>query len=185
MYGVGNRLDKQPELLFLVRDVNHQELVSEAMAEGNLERELSEGKSKDQTLAGVDLGFDEPDGDEQDRPPPAPAEVRGIGLLLGEVLINLIDNAVRYAGRGATVTVRVHGQGSELLLEVEDNGPGVPESEREHLFERFVRGTGDGTGCGLGLAIVREIVERHSGSVELLPVQPNGLLARVKLPAAG
>ena len=56
MYGVGNRLDKQPELLFLLRDVNHQELVSEAMAEGNLERELSEGKSKDQTLAGVDLG---------------------------------------------------------------------------------------------------------------------------------
>ena len=136
-------------------------------------------------LAGVDLGFDEPDGDEQDRPPPAPAEVRGIGLLLGEVLINLIDNAVRYAGRGATVTVRVHGQGSELLLEVEDNGPGVPESEREHLFERFVRGTEDGTGCGLGLAIVREIVERHSGSVELLPVRPTGLLARVKLPAAG
>lgn len=54
MYGVGNRLDKQPELLFLLRDVDHRELVSEAMADGNLDRELSTGQ--DQALAGVDLG---------------------------------------------------------------------------------------------------------------------------------
>ena len=56
MYGVGNRLDKQPELLFLLRDVNHQELVSEALADGNLDRELSASSHQDKTLAGVDLG---------------------------------------------------------------------------------------------------------------------------------
>jgi two-component system sensor histidine kinase TctE len=66
---------------------------------------------------------------------------------------------------------------------VEDNGPGVPAGELEHVFERFVRATPDGNGCGLGLAIVREIVERHAGHVALQAVQPRGVLARVTLPA--
>lgn len=130
--------------------------------------------------AGVDLGFDEPEGDAGS----APVMVRGIALLLREALVNLIDNAIRYAGRGATVTVRVRSRGALVHVEVEDNGPGVPEAERERVFERFVRATHDGTGCGLGLAIVREIVQRHAGSVALLPVQPQGVLARVVLPAA-
>jgi len=132
--------------------------------------------------AGVDLGF----GDA------SPAEaaggaavVRGIELLLREALVNLVDNAIRYAGRGASVTVRVARQGHEVWLEVEDDGPGVPEAEHEHVFERFVRATSEGNGCGLGLAIVREIVERHAGQVTLHAVEPHGLLARVVLPAAG
>jgi two-component system sensor histidine kinase TctE len=130
--------------------------------------------------AGVDLGFDDDGADGE----AAPVMVRGIGLLLQEALANLIDNAIHYAGRGAAVTVRVRQLGTVAHLEVEDNGPGLPEAEREHVFERFVRATHDGTGCGLGLAIVREIVLRHAGSVSLLPVQPHGLLARVTLPTA-
>jgi two-component system sensor histidine kinase TctE len=113
------------------------------------------------------------------------APVRGIALLLREALVNLIDNAIRYAGRDATVTVRVRPAADAVLMEVEDNGPGLPESEREHVFERFVRATQCGNGCGLGLAIVREIVQRHAGQVALHAVQPRGLLARVQLPAAG
>jgi two-component system sensor histidine kinase TctE len=128
--------------------------------------------------AGVDLGFESPDLG-------ASKPVRGFESLLREALVNLIDNAIRYAGRGASVTVRVYAQANQILLEVEDNGPGLPESELAHVFERFVRATHDGTGCGLGLAIVREIVERHAGRVQLLPVQPHGALARVELPAAG
>jgi two-component system sensor histidine kinase TctE len=62
-----------------------------------------------------------------------------------EALVNLIDNAIQYAGRGASVTVRVRAQGGQVLMEVEDNGPGLPESEREHVFERFVRAAQDGT----------------------------------------
>jgi two-component system sensor histidine kinase TctE len=106
---------------------------------------------------------------------------------LREALFNLIDNAIRYAGRGASVTVRVELSDGQAIVEVEDNGPGLPESECEHVFERFVRATHDGTGCGLGLAIVREIVERHAGRVCLRPVQaqaPFGALVRVTLPAA-
>ena len=134
--------------------------------------------------AGVDLGFEAPD-------QAVSTPVRGFESLLREALVNLIDNAIRYAGPGASVTVRVYAhaaqaaQAAQIVLEVEDNGPGLPASEREHVFERFVRATHDGTGCGLGLAIVREIVERHAGSVQLLPVLPQGALARVELPAVG
>jgi two-component system sensor histidine kinase TctE len=155
--------------------------------------------------AGVDLGFDDGDvGDESDRgdsdadkdaeagdpavadggAPAAATTVRGIALLMREALVNLIDNAIQYAGRGASVTVRVRTLAGQVLMEVEDNGPGLPEAEREHVFERFVRATQDGTGCGLGLAIVREIVERHAGTVTLHSVVPQGVLARVSLPAA-
>jgi len=130
--------------------------------------------------AGIDLGFDEPDPEGASAPMP----VLGIALLLREALANLIDNAIRYAGRGASVTVRCHGSAGQLVLEVEDNGPGIAAEELEHVFERFVRATHDGSGCGLGLAIVREIVERHAGSVSLSPTQPHGLLARVRLPLA-
>jgi two-component system sensor histidine kinase TctE len=128
--------------------------------------------------AGIDLGFDESDANDA-----APPQVRGIALLLREALVNLVDNAIRYAGRGATVTVRVQAVGAEVVMEVEDNGPGVPAGELEHVFERFVRATPDGNGCGLGLAIVREIVERHAGQVALHAVQPRGARARVTLPA--
>ncbi len=129
--------------------------------------------------AGIDLGLDDAD----EGAPPLP--VRGIPLLLREALSNLVDNAIRYAGRGATVTVRLRSEADQVLLEVEDNGPGLPEAEMEHVFERFVRATDEGNGCGLGLAIVREIVERHGGRVSLLPLSPNGLLARISLPNQG
>ncbi len=127
--------------------------------------------------AGVDLGF-------ESSAETSSCAVHGFESLLREALVNLIDNAIAYAGRGASVTVRVVAQAAQLWLEVEDNGPGLPASEMEHVFERFVRATHDGSGCGLGLAIVREIVERHAGRVQLLPVQPHGALARVTLPAA-
>ena len=128
--------------------------------------------------AGVDLGFDEaPDGASA-----AATQVPGIGLLLREALVNLIDNAIRYAGRRASVTVHVRATHDRVLVEVEDDGPGLPPELRDKVFERFVRGTQDGDGCGLGLAIVREIAERHGATVTLLPVAPHGLLARLALP---
>lgn len=124
--------------------------------------------------AGVDLGLDE--GDEK------PIEIHGNALLLRESLINLVDNAIRYAGDGSVVTVRLSAQDSQAVLEVEDNGPGIAEADRERVFDRFARATHEGNGCGLGLAIVKEIVERHTGTVELQPVQPHGLRAVVRLP---
>lgn len=145
-----------------------------------LARELTTEMVPRALAAGIDLGFEAAESCSR-------CPVRGFESLLREALFNLIDNAIRYAGRGASVTVRVELRDGQAIVEVEDNGPGLPESECEHVFERFVRATHDGTGCGLGLAIVREIVERHAGRVCLRPVQaqaPFGALVRVTLPAA-
>jgi two-component system sensor histidine kinase TctE len=128
-------------------------------------------------VAGVDLGVD-PDGD-------APHLVDATPLLLREALANLIDNALRDAGRGATVTVRVRAvEAARVRLEVEDNGPGVAEPDRERVFERFVRGRDDDSGCGLGLAIVREVVQRHGGRVWIEAALPRGARVCIELPRA-
>lgn len=140
-----------------------------------LARELTAELVPRALAAGVDLGFDEPD---------EAVLTRGIALLLREALANLVDNAIRYAGRGATVTVRARRDAGQALIEVEDDGPGIAEADRDRVFERFARATAEGAGCGLGLAIVREIVERHAGQVTLQPVSPRGLRAQVWLPLA-
>ncbi|MBW8760956.1 MAG: sensor histidine kinase, partial [Burkholderiales bacterium] len=83
---------------------------------------------------------------------------------------------------GAAITVRLRRAGDDVWIDVEDNGPGLPPELRGRAFERFVRGGTAGEGCGLGLAIVREIVEHHGGSAELLPAAPQGCIARLTLP---
>ena len=126
---------------------------------------------------GIDLGFDGPD---------TTAHVNGDNFLLREMLGNLIDNAIRYTQRGGHVTVRVTPAPDAIAIAVEDNGPGIPENERDAVLERFHRVLGTGVeGCGLGLAIVREIILRHSGNIRLLAGAGNlGTLALVALPVA-
>ncbi len=94
------------------------------------------------------------------------APIRGNALLVGELAANLIDNAARYGAR--TVTAATHRAGGRSILEVIDDGPGIPAAERVHIFERFRRLDNESTtGSGLGLAIVREIAQRHSAEVRL------------------
>ncbi len=96
--------------------------------------------------------------------------ITGNALLLGEMLNNLIDNALRYTQSGGIVTVRLQTEKAQCLLVVEDNGPGIPASARELVFERFYRVLGSNQeGCGLGLAIVQEIAERHHAHVDARP----------------
>jgi two-component system, OmpR family, sensor histidine kinase TctE len=107
----------------------------------------------------VDLGFEGQ---------PGAAQIEGDSFLLREMLNNLLDNAIRYTHPGGRITVRVNTVEGQLTLSVEDNGPGVPEADRERVFERFYRVLGTGAeGCGLGLAIVREIALRHRAEVSL------------------
>jgi two-component system sensor histidine kinase TctE len=135
--------------------------------------------------AGIDLGLEDDAAVEgEGGTGAAELAVTGNALLMREALINLIDNAIRYAGSGTEVTVRVLARGAQALLEVEDSGVGIAPALLPQVFERFVRGTPNGNGCGLGLAIVKEIVERHGGRVSLQPRQPQGLLVRVELPLA-
>jgi two-component system sensor histidine kinase TctE len=130
----------------------------------------------------VDLGLDP--ALEQERAAPVP--VLANGLLLREALSNLIDNAIRYAGRGAEVTVRVRREGAQAVAEVEDNGPGIPTADRERVFERFVRGGSDRAGSsGLGLSIVRAVADSHHGTVRLEPpLDGRGARFVVRLPVS-
>ena len=94
----------------------------------------------------------------------------GNPLMLRELLSNLIDNAIRYTPKGHSITVRTSLDNEQALaiLEVEDNGPGIPISERGHIFERFYRILGSNVqGSGLGLSIVREIVLQHDAKIEI------------------
>jgi two-component system, OmpR family, sensor histidine kinase TctE len=127
----------------------------------------------------IDLGMDE-----DPEAVAAPVWVEGNELLIREAVTNLIDNALHYAGDGAQVTVSVHRVDAWAQLCVTDNGPGIPVQDRERVMERFVRGTDTGNGCGLGLAIVREIIERHRGTVSLSEALPHGLQVTLDLPLA-
>jgi len=96
---------------------------------------------------------------------------------------NLIDNAVRHAGRAGRVRVQVTTAGGEVVLRVDDSGPGIPASERASVFDRFHRRGGDSTvGSGLGLAIVRAVADRHGARIRLDDSPLGGLRAEVVLP---
>ncbi|NTF32770.1 sensor histidine kinase [Rhizobium skierniewicense] len=108
--------------------------------------------------AGIDLGFEHVEATS------IPAEP----LLLGELLGNLISNAIAYAGRGAEVTVRVGKTNGLAYIEVEDNGPGISAEKRNVVRQRFARGDGNAApGAGLGLAIVEEIASLFNGRLVL------------------
>lgn len=145
----------------------------------SLAREVAREFSPRAISAKVDLGYE---GE-------SCARVLGSGVLLREALVNLIDNALRYgasAGPEAepSVTVSVQSRDGSVVLSVADNGPGLSESQRLQAFERFWRGSDRPGGCGLGLAIVEEIVKRHGGTVALHAVIPHGLQIAITLPAA-
>jgi two-component system sensor histidine kinase TctE len=115
----------------------------------------------------VDLGFE---------PWEQPSRIVGVPLLIREVMLNLVDNGLRYTPEGGSVTLRIRQQGTSAFIEVDDTGPGIPEGERQRVFDRFYRILGTNVdGSGLGLAIVREIVERHDG---LIRVSANPACAR-------
>lgn len=124
--------------------------------------------------AAIDLGFEST----LDK-----LDIHANETLLTELLVNLIDNAYNYCPAGSLVTVRVDRRNRWAILEVEDNGPGIPEAERERVTERFYRLHEDRTGTGLGLAIAKEVTLRHQGTLTLLePESGKGLLVRVELP---
>lgn len=123
----------------------------------------------------IDLGLEEA----------GPVPVTGDGTMLREMIVNLVDNALRYSPVGGRVTVSLAALDSEAVLTVADNGPGIPADERKHVFERFYRVAGSSEqGSGLGLAIVREVVENAGGRVTLGDGAAGGLLVEVRLPLA-
>ncbi len=115
-----------------------------------------------------------------------PAMVNGDRLLLRRLIRNLLENAKRYAGAGA-IEISVARNAGRAVLEVRDHGPGVPEGERERIFEPFYRLAAtreSGRGSGLGLALVREIAQRHGGEAVCLAAEGGGSRFRIDLPEA-
>lgn len=108
----------------------------------------------------------------------------GDDRLLRQMVSNLIDNAIRHATRGGTVGVSLRASGREATIRVSDNGRGIPESQRERIFERFARHQPDYSGAGLGLPIARWIADAHGGRLVLESTGPSGSVFVVSLPLA-
>lgn len=111
--------------------------------------------------------------------------VTGNEELLTRAVVNLIENAQKYAGRGARVTLRAYRERDQAVIEVEDDGPGVPPDVRDTVLERFSRGAAHrsgSTGVGLGLSVVDSIARRHGGRVELRPGAAGGERVRICIP---
>jgi signal transduction histidine kinase len=117
-----------------------------------------------------------------------PLAVDAAGDELHRMALNLIQNAVVHTPDGTAVQVRVGRSGHDAVIEVADDGPGIPPNLRGRVFDRFVRGAGDRSsegGSGLGLSIVRAVAESHGGRVELGESDASGARFVVRLPLAG
>jgi two-component system sensor histidine kinase BaeS len=105
---------------------------------------------------------------------------------LTQVIQNILQNALRYVPAGGTITMTAKGEDDGVAVRIADNGPGLPESQMPHLFERFWRGdpsrSRETGGSGLGLTIARRIVEAHGGHIEAAPTPGGGLTLRLWLP---
>jgi signal transduction histidine kinase len=118
-----------------------------------------------------------------------PIAIDGNADELHRMVLNLLDNAVRHTPAGARIDLRLRPEGGQAVLEVADDGPGIPPHLREQIFDRFVRGDGPadtavGAGSGLGLAIVRAVATSHGGTVEVVESDAGGALFRIRLPMA-
>jgi two-component system, OmpR family, sensor histidine kinase CreC len=128
-------------------------------------------------LRGVAISYQSPD--------PSP-EVEGDPFILKSAVTNLMENAIDFAPLGTLVEIVVWRDKNQVAIDVCDHGPGIPEYARERIFERFysLRHHQAGRkGTGLGLPLVKEAAELHGGSIELLPRDGGGTIARLKLVA--
>ncbi len=130
-----------------------------ALARGVVERYADRALA-----AGVDLGYDGPDDGVQ---------VQGDPQLLREALGNLLDNALRYGAVPGVITLGLQRDAEGVQVWVDDDGTGIAEAERARVTERFYRASSEGDGCGLGLAIVAEIAQRH-GATLMIDTAPIG-----------
>jgi signal transduction histidine kinase len=113
--------------------------------------------------------------------------IRGDAEALRQALSNLLDNAVQYSGDARWIAVRVTADDGAVTVGVEDRGVGIPPDEVDKVFDRFHRGGGDVTrsvrGSGLGLTLVKEIVDAHGGHVDVASAPEKGSTFRITLPA--
>jgi signal transduction histidine kinase len=111
--------------------------------------------------------------------------VTGDPARLRQLVMILVDNAIRHSPSGGRIAVTVRGDGDGATLTVDDDGPGIRPEDQPHVFERFYRAAGaPGGGTGLGLAIASWIVERHDGRIAVSNRDDHGARFTVQLPTA-
>ncbi|MEA2519009.1 MAG: two-component system, OmpR family, sensor kinase, partial [Chloroflexota bacterium] len=116
---------------------------------------------------------------------PEPVMVDGDQARLRQLVVILVDNAIRHSPPGGAVRVRVRGDGRDALVEVDDDGPGIRPADMPHVFERFWRAPGAAAGgTGLGLAIAKSIVDLHDGRIAVSNRGEGGARFSIHLPAA-
>jgi signal transduction histidine kinase len=109
--------------------------------------------------------------------------VHGERNALAALVRNLVDNAIRYSPAGSLVEVRVRNLEGAAVLQIDDAGPGIPDADRERVFDRFYRRSENAeSGSGLGLAIVRSVTAAHGASIELARSARGGLSVSVRFP---
>jgi len=115
-----------------------------------------------------------------------PALICGNPDQIRRLIINLLINALQFTPAGRRVEIRVRLQGQYVLIQVEDEGPGIAVEHKDAVFERFWQADSSrqGSNSGLGLSIARSIAHVHSGTIEAQTAKPGGCLMVVKLPAA-
>ncbi|MDO4321743.1 MAG: HAMP domain-containing sensor histidine kinase [Lachnospiraceae bacterium] len=105
---------------------------------------------------------------------------------LAEAIINVLENAVKYSDSGTSIRIRVQRMAVSMRLEIEDEGVGVPAGERSRIFQRFYRGSGsrirEESGQGIGLYLTRQIIEKHGGTIKVMPALPRGSRFVIQLP---
>jgi two-component system phosphate regulon sensor histidine kinase PhoR len=116
---------------------------------------------------------------------PKEVTVLGDGRALDQVLLNLLDNAIKYTPEGGQIVIRSMRQNDKVFIEVEDNGPGIKSQHRERLFERFYRVDSGRSkemgGTGLGLAIVKHLAGAMGGEAGMRPARPQGSVFWISL----
>jgi len=121
------------------------------------------------------------------RLPEASPAVNADRTAMVETLLNLLNNAVKYSGSGGTIRVRVREEKKRVLVDVEDDGPGIPRKEQRRIFERFYRGTDEEVariqGSGLGLAMAQLVVKSHKGHIRVSSSPGEGTCFTLDLPA--
>jgi two-component system, OmpR family, phosphate regulon sensor histidine kinase PhoR len=114
------------------------------------------------------------------------SKIMGDRDAMSQVIVNLVSNALKFTPSKGKIDVRLKHRNDLIILDVEDNGLGIPKMEQERIFQKFYRIHRPGTqiqGTGLGLSIVMEIVEKHNGKIELFSEENKGSLFRISIPA--
>jgi two-component system phosphate regulon sensor histidine kinase PhoR len=111
-----------------------------------------------------------------------PAVINADAMLIGRVITNLLDNAIKYTNSGGTVTVNLFERDADVIVRVEDTGIGISEEHLPYIFDAFYRGNRDIKGSGLGLSIAKTIIETHGGRIWVESIEGKGSIFNFTLP---